>query len=126
MAPKRPQHEDAKVICPPMPHAIKVLLEHDVLNGLGCYACVDGAVLYYKSQGLSESCVTKCAEYLLHTHEDERRKILDMLCAGGATVHNFAKLIAEYRNLQFDLQRQNTKRMKNGDTVVMDVNGCLH
>ena len=110
MAPKRPHHEHAKVICPPMPHAIKVLLEHDVLNGHGCRSYAGGPVLYYKKDGLPESSVTKCAEYLLHTNEEERRNILDKLFAGGTNVHSFTKLVAEYQDLLFDLHRENTKK----------------
>ena len=109
MAPKRPRSAP-----PQMPRAIKVLLEHDVLNGTGCCSSAGGPVLYYKSNGLPYSCATKCAEYLLHAGEDERRKIVDVLCAGGATALNFAKLVTTYQDLLFNLKEQNTKKLKIG------------
>ena len=125
MAPKRRDYHEA-FGCPPMPHALQVLRDHDVLNGYGVKARYSGPIIYYKAQGLPDDAATKVAEYLVHTDPAERQVLFDKMMAGGATPHNIEKVAAKYQEAINEVHRKNAAKMHRKQPIVMDADGRMH
>ena len=126
MAPKRGRPQAPEVICPPMPHAFKVLRDHGLLNGCGQRSSLGGPIECYKHQRITDEAVQKVAGYLAHTNPTERQGFFDKMMGGGATPFMIEKDAVGYQAVLADLADKNRNRLRRQDTVVMDANGVLH
>ena len=109
-----------------MPHALKVLRDHDVLNGIGCSERVGELPCYYKAQGLTDECAKKVAVYLLHCSDGERQWYFDKMMAGGATTFQIAKISTEYKRALKDIKLEHRNKVRRQDVLVIDAGGRLH
>ena len=124
MAPKRTHAERCD-----LPHALKMLKEHDVLNGIGCRERLGELPVYYKAQGLRGEACREVCEYLLHCEDEERRWYWDKLMLGGATPFQIEKIAAETQRQSKAMHIGNLakiRRTEGIDVLVIDASGRLH
>ena len=123
MAPKRTRagHRD-------LPHALKMLKEHDVLNGIGCREGAGELPVYYKAQGLRDEACRDVAAYLIHCEDEERRWYWDKMMFGGATSFQIAKIATETQRQSKAMRIRHAKirRTEGTEVMVIDASGRLH
>ena len=124
MAPKRTRagHRD-------LPHALKMLRDHDVLNGIGCRRVAgEQTPAYYKAQGLrGEVCRDVCT-YLIHCEDTERQWYWNAMMFGGATPFQIEKIAAETQRQSqaMGIRHAKIRRTEGNEVMAIDAIGRLH
>ena len=123
MAPKRTRagHRD-------LPHALKMLKEHDVLNGIGCRERAGELQVYYKAQGLRDEACRDVAAYLIHCEDKERQWYWNAMMFGGATPFQIEKIAAETQRQSqaMGIRHAKIRRMEGNEVMAIDATGRLH
>ena len=124
MAPKRTRagHRD-------LPHALKMLRGHDVLNGIGCNRVVgDLTPAYYKCQGLNDATCRAVCTYLIHCDDAERMWYWNAMMLGGATPFHIEKIAAETQRQSqaMGIRHAKIRRTEGNEVMAIDEIGRLH
>ena len=112
-----------------LPHALKMLRGHGVLNGIVCRRVAgEQTPAYYKAQGLRGDACRDVCTYLIHCEDAERQWYWNAMMFGGATPFQIEKIAAETQRQSqaMGIRHAKIRRTEGNEVMAIDAIGRLH